>query len=56
MLDLTRDENNVTRSWPIAVAVLPMLMDCFTGNADLWNDFFMLLFILYYVYQWLTGK
>jgi hypothetical protein len=56
MLDLTRDENNVTRSWPIAVAVLPMLINCFTGNADLWNDFFMLLFILYYVYQWLTGK
>lgn len=51
----TEGEVSTAISWPIVLAVIPMLGAFVAGSAEVWGDFVMGLLILYYVYKWVTG-
>ncbi|ORX56917.1 hypothetical protein DM01DRAFT_322416 [Hesseltinella vesiculosa] len=41
-------------SWPIILAVVPTLGTFIAGSAEIWNDFVLIVLILYYVFKWMT--
>ncbi|CAO3693536.1 unnamed protein product [Rhizopus stolonifer] len=51
----TRHSFSPAISWPILLAGIPTLGAFFAGSSEIWNDFIMVLLILFYVYKWMTG-